>query len=289
MKYGIYYAYWEKEWNNNFIPYIEKCKRLGFDILEIACGAFDKLEEDFFISLRKKSEESGIILTGGYGPRPEHNIASDNSEEIKKTFLFYKDVFHKMELAGIDRIGGALYSFWPVDYSEVPDKKGDWERSVRNMRILADMAEAHGITLNMEVLNRFEGYLLNEASEAVAYVKEVNCPNVKVMLDTFHMNIEEESITDAIRLTGNYLGHVHIGEANRRCPHPESRMGWEEIGKALKDINYEGYVVMEPFTQMGGQVGKDIRLWRDLSQKADITGLDKEAAESLEYIRKVMG
>lgn len=288
MKYGIYYAYWEKEWSNNFTPYIGKCKDLGFDILEIGCGAFYQLEDSFFKELGEKAKENNIILTGGYGPRKEHNMASENEEELEKAFLFYEDMFRKMKLAGMDRVGGALYSYWPVDYSKVPEKEKDLKNSITNMRKLADIAAKYGITLNMEVLNRFEGYLLNEAAEAVEYVKAVDRPNVKVMLDTFHMNIEEDSLVEAIRLAGNRLGHLHVGEANRRCPGPGGRIDWKAIGDVLKEINYNGYVVMEPFVCNGGQVGKDVYLWRDLSNGSDEKKLDENAKASVKYIRELM-
>ena len=91
----------------------------------------------------------------------------------------------------------------------------------------------------MEVLNRFEGYLLNTAEEGVRYVREVNEDNVKLMLDTFHMNIEESSMTEAIRQAGPLLGHFHTGEPNRMPP-GAGRMPWFEIGLALQSIGYEG-------------------------------------------------
>ena len=289
MKYGIYYAYWEKEWGGQFVPYVEKCKRLGFDVLEVACGAFHLEDDRFFRELRAAADANGMILTGGYGPRPEHNLASRDEAAVEKAFDFYADIFRKMEIAGIDRIGGALYSYWPVDFSAPMDKPGDTARSIARMQRLADMAADHGIMLCMESLNRFEGYMINEAYEAIDYVKAVDRPNVKVMLDTFHMNIEEDSLTDAIRQAGPLLGHFHVGEANRRCPRPGGRFDWAEIGQALKQINYGGYVVMEPFVTMGGQVGKDISIWRDLSHGATEERLDQEAAASVAYLRKVMG
>lgn len=286
MKFGIYYAYWEHEWGGNFLPYIEKCKRLGFDVLEVACGAFHLENEEYFRELKKCAEYNGMLLSGGYGPRPEHNLASTDSAAVEKAFAFYADVFKKMEIAGIDRIGGALYSYWPVDFASGFDKKADTERSIKSMRRLADMAADHGITLCMESLNRFEGYMINEAYEDVEYVKAVDKPNVKAMLDTFHMNIEEDSMVDAIKLTEGLLGSFHVGEANRRCPGPSGRMDWEAIGQALRDINYDGYVVMEPFVQMGGQVGKDISIWRDMSHGATEEMLDADAAASVAYLRK---
>ncbi len=287
MKFGIYYAYWEHEWGGNFVPYIEKIKRLGFDILEVACGNFYLENSAFFDELRHVSEAYGITLTGGYGPRPSHNLASTDTAAVEKAFAFYEDMFKKMEQARIGSIGGALYSYWPVNFSGELDKPGDFERSVKSMKRLADMAANHGITLNMEALNRFEGYLINTAKEAVDYVKAVDKPNVKVMLDTFHMNIEEDSFTQAIELTGDLLGHFHVGEANRKPPYETGRMPWAEIGKVLKKINYTGNIVMEPFVLPGGQVGKDISIWRDISEGATLEDLDRAAADSVAYLRKV--
>jgi D-psicose/D-tagatose/L-ribulose 3-epimerase len=288
MKYGIYYAYWEKEWGGNFVPYIRRVKELGFDILEVACGNFHLESDGFFHELKKVADENGIMLTGGYGPRPEHNPATKEPAALQKTFDFYADVFRKMDIAGIRSIGGALYSYWPVDFSLPMDKEGDFARSVAAMQHLADMAADYGITLNMEVLNRFEGYLLNVCSEALEYVKAVDRKNVMIMLDTFHMNIEEDSFVDAIKLAGGLLGHFHIGEANRRPPYPAGRMPWVQIGKALHDIGYSGNVVMEPFVTMGGQVGKDISIWRNLSTGSE-DELDKDARNAVAFIRGLWG
>ena len=288
MKYGIYYAYWEKEWGGNFVPYTEKCARLGFDILEVACGAFDREDDRFFRELAAAAKANGLRLTGGYGPRKGHDLAGTDSAQVEAAFRFYADMFRKMELAGIDRLGGALYSYWPAQCTPETDKAADTDRSVARMQRLADLAADHGITLCMEALNRFEGYMINTADECLAYVRAVNRPNVKVMLDTFHMNIEEDSLTDAIRKSGPLLGHFHVGEANRRCPGPNGRFDWAAIGRALRSIGYAGGVVMEPFVRMGGQVGRDVSLWRDLSGGASNEQLDQDAATSLTWLRSVM-
>ena len=242
MQYGIYYAYWETEWGGNFVPYVEKCARLGFDVLEVACGAFDRENDAFFHELAAAARGNGMALTGGYGPRKEHDLATADNAQAEQTFRFYADMFRKMELAGIDRLGGALYSYWPAHGTPQTDKAADTARSARRMQRLADLASDHGITLGMEALNRFEGYLINTAQECIDYVRAVDRPNVKVMLDTFHMNIEEDSLTDAIRRSGKLLGHFHVGEANRRCPGPNGRFDWHAIGQALHDIGYTGAV-----------------------------------------------
>ena len=145
-------------------------------------------------------------------------------------------------------------------------------------------AEDHGITYCLEVVNRFEQFLLNTAAEGVAYVEAVGSPNLKLLLDAFHMNIEEDSIGGAIVTAGDKLGHFHIGETNRKTP-GKGHMPWDEIGQALKKINYQGRVVMEPFVNMGGEVGRDIKVWRDLGNGADEARLDQDAKDALAFIR----
>ncbi|MDR1899972.1 MAG: sugar phosphate isomerase/epimerase [Treponema sp.] len=283
MRYGIYYAYWEKQWGGDYLHYIKKAAGLGFDILELSCAGMKDLPTETIQDLTQAKRDSGVTLTGGYGPRPEDNIASPDPAVVNKALDFWKRTFEVLQKLEITLVGGGLYSYWPVDFSKPFDKGEDLKRSVEGMRKLSPVAAGYGITLGMEALNRFEGYLLNTAAETVEYVKAVGCENVKVMLDTFHMNIEEESFTGAIRCAGSRLGHFHIGEPNRRPPHEGSRFNWREIGETLREIGYTGTVVMEPFVLMGGQVGRDIKVWRDLS---DGEGLDRAAAASVAYIRK---
>ena len=101
---------------------------------------------------------------------------------------------------------------------------------------------------------------------------------------TFHMNIEEDDMFAAIRKAGKKLGHFHVGENNRRLP-GKGGLDWYHIGEALREIGYDGNVVMEPFVQQGGGVGNDIKIWRDLSHGADGKQLDDDASNSVAYLR----
>ncbi len=150
------------------------------------------------------------------------------------------------------------------------------------MQEAVKFAEDAGVIFNVEVVNRFEQYLLNTAAEAVDYVQRVGGDHCKVMLDTFHMNIEEDSFREAILTAGDHLGHFHIGETNRRAP-GRGKIPWAEIFRALADIHYQGAVVMEPFLQPGGEVGRDISVYRDLSIGVD---LDEEAARAAAFVRQ---
>ena len=99
------------------------------------------------------------------------------------------------------------------------------------------------------------------------------------------MNIEEDSIYDAIMEARDVLGHFHIGECNRKTP-GLGRMDWDTIIRGLKDADYQGRIVMEPFIRPGGQVGRDIKIYRDQSQGADEKEMDRLAREAVIFIRK---
>jgi D-psicose/D-tagatose/L-ribulose 3-epimerase len=286
MEYGIYYAYWERQWGGDYVKYAQKAGKLGFDILEISCASVADMTAKKIRELVNAAEDSGIRLTGGYGPKAGENISSPDPAVARNGLEFWKRTFNVLAELKINLVGGGIYSYWPVDFSKPFDKAEDFKRSVGGMEKLADLAGACGITLGMEALNRFEGYLINTAAEALAYVKAVARDNVKVMLDTFHMNIEEDSFAGAIKTAGPCLGHFHIGEANRKPPHEGGRMDWAGIGRALNEIGYQGAVVMEPFVLTGGQVGSDIKIWRDISEGAGEKALDRKAAESVAFIRK---
>lgn len=286
MKYGIYFAYWEQEWDRKPEPYVKKVKSLGFDALEISCAMLKNMSEGEIGHLRKAAEEEGVILTAGYGPCAEENLASDNPEIVKNAIAVFTDILKKLELLDIHTIGGGIYSYWPVDYSKSIDKKGDWERSVANVRKVGRIAQECGVDYCLEVLNRFEGYLLNTCQECMDFVAQVDVPAVKIMLDTFHMNIEEDDMVSAILLAGEKLGHFHVGENNRKVP-GKGRLSWYDIGMALRCIGYDKNVVMEPFVKTGGKVGEDIKIWRDLSPGASIQQLDEDAAKSVQFLRYV--
>lgn len=284
MKHGIYYAYWEKEWEADYNYYVDKVARLGFDFLEVGAKPLPEYSVDDIKKLKDSADRNGIMMTAGYGPSADHNMASADPAIRENALKWFTKLFQVMEKLDIHQIGGALYSYWPVDFSAGVNKDEDWKRGVEGMQKLGPVAAEYGVELGMEVLNRFENHVLNTAEEGVKFVKEVGLDNVKVMLDTFHMNIEEASVGEAIRSAGKLLGHFHTGERNRMVP-GKGRTPWKEIGEALKAIEYDGTVAMEPFVRMGGQVGSDIHVWRDISRGATEEQLDQDAKDALNFQR----
>ncbi len=284
MLFGTYFAYWEQEWSGDYVAYCRKVAKLGFDILEISAVGLMRMSGAEIDAMKKAAADAGIGLTAGLGFPPDSDLSSADPEVRNRGMQLMRTMLPALQKSGIDRVGGVIFASWPYDYGKPVDKPGAWARSVEGMKTAADIARDHGVTLLCEVVNRFEHFLLNTAAEAVQFVKDIDKPNVKVMLDSFHMNIEEDFLGDAIRATGDLLGHFHIGECNRKVP-GKGHMPWDDIGQALRDIKYGGAVVMEPFVRMGGTVGKEIHVWRDLSDGGDDAKLDADIAESLKFVR----
>jgi D-psicose/D-tagatose/L-ribulose 3-epimerase len=218
LKFGIYYSYWEQEWSADCLKYVEKAAKLGFDVIEIAAHHLNSYSPAHIAEVGRSARGNGITITAGLGPSQQRNLCSADPAVRKAGRAFFEETLTNLAKLNIRIIGGALHSYWPIDYSKPVDKAGDRARGLEGISSLADFAGNLGIDLCLEVLNRFENHVLNTAEEGVAFVREIAKPNVRVMLDTFHMNIEEDSFGKAIRTAGPLLGHFHTGENNRRVP-----------------------------------------------------------------------
>lgn len=284
-KIGIFYAFWTEEWHVDFLPFVDRVKRLGFDQLEINAGPMVTMTTDDKTRLRGEADRLGIALSYGIGLTPEHDVSSLDETVRQRGLMYMKKMIEAVGSMGGGMIGGTIHSCWPaVLPMGVTDKGLFLEQSLKSMKELVKIAEDNRVILNVEVINRFEQFLLNTCEEAVRYVDEVDSPNCAILLDTFHMNIEEDSFRDAILLAGKRLSAFHLGETNRKPP-GLGRIPWTEIKEALDEIGFDGPLVMEPFVRPGGTIGRNISVWRDLMPGAD---LDALAARAVEFTRKTL-
>jgi len=283
-KLGIYYAFWTHNWDADFVPFVNKVKGLGFDVLEVNSGTATNMNNAERDRLKNAAKDAGIELTFCIGLTKDYDLASEDSSVRQKGVEFLKRQVEMMKYMEARDLGGIIYSCWPSPLlsGNMDEKKRATDRSIECMKEVMKSLEGTDIIFSMEVVNRFEQYIMNTCDEAVEYVERVDSPNCKILLDTFHMNIEEDSFYDAIVKAGDKLGHLHTGEANRRAP-GRGRIPWDEIGKALKDINYQGSIVMEPFLMPGGEVGRDISVYRDMSVGVD---LDEEARQACAFMKE---
>jgi len=280
-KVGIYYAYWTHDWDADFVPFVGKVKALGFDALEVNSGTVTNMSGRQRDRLRAEAERHGVELTFCIGLTGEYDPSSPDAAVRKRGVEFLKRQAKMVRHMGARDLGGIIYGAWPGRLPEGADKRACLDRSVASMKEVMKTAEDCGAVFSVEVVNRFEQFLLNTAAEAVEYVRRVGSASCKVLLDTFHMNIEEDSPGAAIRLVGGRLGHLHLGETNRKAP-GRGRIPWDEIFAAVKETGYTGSIVMEPFLMPGGQVGRDIAVYRDLRGGLD---LDEEARRACAFVK----
>ena len=232
MKFGTLYSYWGNTWSCDYFETAERVKKLGFDILEIGAGHLLEMSEDEIKKLRDHAGSLGLILSCNIGPPKDKDVASSDASVRKAGVAFLSDIMRAMKVLGSDTLVGVQYTYWPNDFTDL-DKPAIWARGVESVKELGKVAEECGVQICLEVVNRFETHILNTAEEALAFCSEVDNRNVSILLDTFHMNIEEDNIADAIREAGSMLSHLHVGEGNRKLP-GEGSLHWDEIGKALR-------------------------------------------------------
>ncbi|HMN27184.1 MAG TPA: sugar phosphate isomerase/epimerase family protein [Caldilineaceae bacterium] len=169
---------------------------------------------------------------------------------------------------------GPMYAAVGRTWQATPtERQHDIDLLVPQLRRLADYAGERGVTLCLEPLNRFETSFLNLASQAVELVDQVDHPACQLMLDTFHMNIEEQSLGAAIRMVGPRLKHFHACENDRGAP-GSGHVPWGEVVEALRAIQYDGPVVIESFTDQVKSIAKAAAIWRPLARSQDALAQD---------------
>ena len=291
MKFGCNYSFWQNSWKFTIDEYIGMANTLadcGFDVMEISADHLYHMSDDDIARLKAEGGKRNMEFSTNSGPAPQYDLASVEADVRENGIAYFKKIFDNMAKLGSKVLVGAIYSFWPTDFKGADDKAGAWERSIACLKELGPYAEKLGIVIALEILNRNETFILTDHAEAIEYCRKIGSPAVQILLDTYHMNIEEDNMFDAIRNTGNagLLAHVHVGECNRKLPGMNNSLNWPEIGRALRDVNYDHYIVMEPFLLSGGEVGRDCRVFRDLSGGASPERMTELIKNSLVFLKK---
>jgi D-psicose/D-tagatose/L-ribulose 3-epimerase len=183
---------------------------------------------------------------------------------------------------GAKVIAGPLYS--PVGYLPGRRRNGDeWARAVECYQVLGGTLASHGVTIAIEPLNRFETYFLNTAADAESFAEAVGHPNVGILFDTFHANIEEKDVAAALRTVAPHLKHVHACENDRGIP-GSGHTDWPGVFRNLRGLDYAGWVTIESFGFTLGDLSAAASIWRDLAPQAEDI-----AYEGVKFLRNGLG
>ncbi len=276
MRFGVHTSLWQERWDEDVTPHIERAAALGFDGAEISLFT---LRARDVRAVRRRLESLGLAITCSTGLGPDTDISSEDSTVRNAGLAQLRGDILLAAEAGSTLLCGVLYAAWGRVRYEAPMEVVR-ARSLEGLRQAAETARQAGVTLGLEVLNRYETSVLNTAAEARGLTDAVGRPHVGVHLDTYHMNIEEPDMTAAIRTAGARLVHVHCARGDRGAPGP-GPMPWDRMAGALRDVGYDGWLVMECAPRAGTAVAGSYCVWRDLGPP------DRIASEGLAFLRAV--
>jgi len=268
---------WTPEFTEKDLGLFDKLKGMGFDGIEIHLNHPETLPVE---KIKEKMQGTGMKCTFTATLEKKHNLLSSDSKKRDQGINFLKELMDIVaELEG-DVLGGVIYAAWG-EFTGKMRTKEEWDYSKESLLKAAEYAEKKGVVLALEPVNRYETYFLNTAGDAGKLVEDISHPNVRIHLDTYHLNIEEESFYEAIKKAGEYLYHFHVCENNRGIP-GTGHIPWEEVYKALKEINYNRWAIIESFVPAIEEIARMTAIWRNVAPSADAI-----AEEGLKFLKHV--
>jgi D-psicose/D-tagatose/L-ribulose 3-epimerase len=280
MKFGVNTFVWVSPFTTqSFLELAPKVKQLGFDILELAIEGTDGID---LKKIKEGLENNGLttVVCGAFGP--DRNICSNDPKIRENAKAYIRWLVDAAAELGSPTVCGPMYSAVGKDHlRDEKARKEEWDLAVAGVSEMADYAESKGIKLAMEPLNRFETDMINTAAQGLDFIRQTGKKNIGLHLDTFHMHLEEKSSADAIRLTGDKIYHFHTCENDRGVP-GTGQVHWEEISKALKEVDYQGPVVIESFTPDVKEIARAVCIWREIAPSQD-----EIASQGLRFLKSL--
>jgi D-psicose/D-tagatose/L-ribulose 3-epimerase len=261
MKFGVNTFIWSATFDSSNFGLLPLIKEAGFDGVEVPL-----LRPEAFAasSIRQATEAYGLecnactVLVDGL------SLISESADIRRRTRLHLEDVAKAAADAGIGIVAGPLFS--PVGYLPGRRRTSDeWKWAVEGFQSVGDTLAAHKVTFAIEPLNRFETYFLNTATDAAALAHEIGHPNIGILFDTFHANIEEKSIAEGYRTVGPHLKHVHTCENDRGIP-GSGHVEWKEVFQVLRNLKYDGWLTIEGFGFALKELSAAAAIWRDIER-----------------------
>jgi len=239
---------------------------MGFDWIEVPLENISDLDHKRGAEIIR-AQGLGVSACAAMGP--DRDLIHPDPAIRENGMKYLHQAIDATKLLGATNLVGPMYSAVGRTWQQAPEERArDLDLLVKYLSELAQYAGDRGVVLCLEPLNRFETSFINLASQAIEVVDRVNHPACQIMLDTFHMNIEEKSAGAAIRAAGKRLKHVHACENDRGAP-GSGNVTWDEIAQALKDIAYDGPVVIESFTSKVKSIARAAAIWRSLAPAQD--------------------
>ncbi len=266
FRFGVDSFIWAEVFEEKDLWIIAKAKELGFEVLDLAIAHPQTFPLEKVLREVKKVGIDVVTTTTLDG---ESNLISPDAAVRRVGVERLRQLVDINNALGSPILGGVNYAAWGY-LTRRPRTAQEWDWSVTAMREVARYAKETGsVTICVEPVNRFETHFINTAEDAVKYCKDVGTGNVKVHLDTFHMNIEETDFVEAVRTCGkDYLGYVHTCENNRGIP-GTGHVPWKEFFQALAKVGFHGPLVIESFDPSFEELSGNCAIWRHFAESGE--------------------
>jgi D-psicose/D-tagatose/L-ribulose 3-epimerase len=281
MQIGVNGWVWTSPVNTEeFAKLAPKVKKMGFDLFEFGIESTSDLDYSKAAAIAR---DNGLGVSVCAAMSPDRDLIHSDAAIRTNGVDYVRHCVDAAHTLGARNVVGPMYSAVGRTWQSTDDeRKRDTELLVKLLEELSVYAGDRGVTLCVEPLNRFETSFMNLAQQAIDVVDQVGHPACGILLDTFHMNIEERSIGEAIKAAGNRLKHLHSCENDRGAP-GSGHVPWQEVAQALRAINYDGPVVIESFTSKVKSIAKAAAIWRSFSPTQDAL-----AEDGLRFLRGLL-
>jgi D-psicose/D-tagatose/L-ribulose 3-epimerase len=252
---------------------------MGFDIIEVPIETPDEFD---YARAAAVAADHGLKISACAAMGPDRDLihADDSIRSNGKSYI--RHCIEAARTLGSPNLIGPIYSavgrVWQANEEE---RARDLDLLVTQLGELSRHAADHGVTLCVEPLNRFETSFINLTEQAIEVVDRVDSPACGLLLDTFHMNIEERSLGDAIRAAGPRMKHLHACENDRGAP-GSGHVPWDDVARACRDIGYQGPIVIESFTNKVKTIARAAAVWRPFASSQD-----ELARNGLRFLREL--
>ena len=280
VKFGVTTWLWTSPFTTGSIHELfPKIAEMGFDAVEIAVEDPGLIDAD---AVKKGLKEYGLqaVVCAAFGPT--RDLTNDDTAIHQNCFAYIRSCFDLCNEWGTTFLAGPMYSAVGKARMVPPEqRKKEWELAVKNLRIVCGMAGERNLEIALEPLNRFESDLVNTAGDVIRLINDISHPAAKIMLDGFHMNIEEQDIEKAIFSAGDKLIHFQVSENYRGTP-GTGQTRWDAYKRGLEAINYHGVVSIESFTPENKELAGAVCFWHPMAESQD-----KFASEGLRFLKNL--
>jgi D-psicose/D-tagatose/L-ribulose 3-epimerase len=256
---------WTAHWSDESLPLIDRVAGLGLDFIEIPLMGIDDVHPG---PVRARLDDAGLDVVTSTVLSNSTDITSPDPAVRGAGVDYLRRCVDVTAEMGAPQISGVIYGMHGKRQLHRPTRD-EWEWSAECLRTVAEHAAQEGIDIGIEPVNRYESPLINTCEQAARLADMIDLRNVKVHLDTYHMNIEEKNWKGPVALAGERLCHFHLCENDRGIP-GTGLVDWEALFGALGDLHYQGYAGLESFVDVSGDMVAGTCVWRDLAPSGDV-------------------